>query len=282
MARILIAGCGYVGEATADLFHERGWAVEGWTASAESAGQLTQKPYAVRARDIADAAAVLEISGQFDVVVQCVSSSGGEAEQYRRLYLEGARNLIRSFPEARLLFTSSTSVYGQKDGEIVDEDSPAEPGHEKGKILRETEELVLAHGGIVLRLGAIQGPGRSFFLSRFLEGTVVIDLNERRFINQTHRDDIASALLLLAERGERGIFNVVGDEPITASEAYDWLSFHLKKPLPPAAKRHVKPRKRGESNKHVSNKKLRMLGWEPQYPTFRAAMTKSILPSFGF
>ena len=45
MPRILIAGCGYVGQATADLLHERGWNVEGWTASAESAGQLAAKPY---------------------------------------------------------------------------------------------------------------------------------------------------------------------------------------------------------------------------------------------
>lgn len=280
MARVLIAGCGYVGQAAADLFHEQGWEVEGWTASAESAGQLGDKPYVVRARDIAAAAAV-SAPGEFDVVVQCVSSHGGDAEQYRRIYLEGARSLVQAFPGARLLFTSSTSVYAQKDGEAVDESSPAEPRHEKGKILRETEELVLAHGGLVARLGGIHGPGRSFFLTRFLEGTAGIDPDDRRLINQAHRDDIAAALLLFAKRGEDGIFNVVGDEPITAREAYEWLSEHLEKPLPPAAKLPER-RKRGEGNKRVSNKKLRALGWEPRYPNFRVAMTESVFPSFGF
>ena len=280
MARILIAGCGYVGGAAADLFHERGWEVEGWTVSAESTGRLAHKPYGVRAVDIADGASVAAGLGEFEVVVQSVSSSGGEAEQYRRLYLEGARNLIRAFPGARLLFTSSTSVYAQKEGEIVDEKSPAEPLHEKGKILRETEELVLGHGGIVARLGGIHGPGRSFFLTRFLEDAAVIGPDDRRLINQVHRDDIASALLLLAEQRAAGIFNVVGDEPITAREAYEWLSLRLKKPLPPEAKQPER-RKRGEGNKRVSNKKLRALGWEPRYPTFRIAMSKSILPSFG-
>ncbi len=62
MPRILIAGCGYVGQAAADLLHERGWNVEGWTASAQSAGQLAAKPYAVRAVDLTDSAAGLSQS----------------------------------------------------------------------------------------------------------------------------------------------------------------------------------------------------------------------------
>ena len=52
MPRVLIAGCGYVGAATADLFQAAGWEVEGWTRSPESAAQLSAKPYAVHAIDI--------------------------------------------------------------------------------------------------------------------------------------------------------------------------------------------------------------------------------------
>lgn len=282
MSRILIAGCGYVGEAAANLFHERGWQVEGWTASVASAGELSNRPYLVRAVDIADRAAVSANPHEFDVVLQCASSRGGDAEEYRRLYLEGAQNLIAAFPTATLILTSSTSVYAQKDGTIVDESSPAEPAQDKGKILREAERLVLSNRGIVARLGGIYGPGRSFFLSKFLAGTAVIEPSDR-FINQVHRDDIVSALLLLAERraecaGE--IYNVVDDHPITPREAYTWLSSELKRPLPPAGN-SAAPRKRGESNKRVSNQKLRALGWQPQFPSFSVAMTKSVLPSFG-
>jgi nucleoside-diphosphate-sugar epimerase len=283
MARILIAGCGYVGEAAANAFHERGWEVEGWTALAESAAKLSQRPYAVRAVDVTNHDAVSAAPGEFDVVVHCVSSRGGDEEQYRRLYFEGAKNLLRAFPRATLLFTSSTSVYAQADGGVVDESSPAEPRHAKGKILRETEDLVLAAGGIVARLGGIHGPHRSFFLSRFVEGAATVGQDDR-LINQAHRDDIVSAVLLLAERrGEcrGGIFNVVGDRPIKAGEANAWLSSRLKKPLPPSGG-DARPGKRGESNKQVSNRKLRALGWEPRYPTFESAMTESILPSFGF
>jgi nucleoside-diphosphate-sugar epimerase len=283
MARILIAGCGYVGEAAADAFHKRGWEVEGWTASVESAAKLSDRHYAVRAVDVADRDAVSGSPGDFDFLIHCVSSRGGGEEEYRRLYFDGARNLLRAFPDATLLFTSSTSVYPQTDGSVVDEKSPAEPRHGKGKILRETEELVLATGGIVARLGGIHGPHRSFFLTRLLEGRTSPEGNDR-LINQIHRDDIVSALLLLADRRAdcRGeIFNVVADEPVRASAAYEWLSTRLKRPLVSDA-HDARPRKRGESNKQVGNRKLRVLGWAPRYPTFESAMTESILPSFGF
>ena len=276
MPRVLIAGCGYVGEAAANRFHESGWEVEGWTASIESAEKLSSRPYRVGAVDVTDA----KISGDFDVVIHCVSSRGGDEEEYRRIYFEGAQNLLRAFPAATLLFTSSTSVYAQVDGSVVDETSPAEPRHAKGRILRETEDLVLGAGGIVLRLGGIHGPGRSFFLTRFLEGSVT---SHDRLINQVHRDDIVSAIALLAEqRSEfrREIFNVVGDEPIKTSDAYAWLGSRLKKSVP-ATTGAERPSKRGQSNKHVSNRKLRALGWTPRYPTIEVAMNESILPSFG-
>ena len=281
--RILIAGCGYVGQATADLLHQGGWKVEGWTASAQSAGQLAAKPYAVRAVNITDPAAVSAIRDKFDIIVQCASSGGGGGEEYRRIYLAGARNLLHSFPHANLLFTSSTSVYAQKRGEIVDETSPANPAHERGQILREAEELVLSHNGIVARLGGIYGPGRSFLLRKFLAGEAVLDEADDRFINQAHRDDIVSALLLLAEQRAdlgRQIYNVVDDQPILARDAYQWLSAHLQRSLPRG--KVTAGRKRGDSNKRVSNEKLRALGWEPRYPNFGVAMTGSVLPSFGF
>ena len=285
MPRVLIAGCGYVGQATADLLHERGWKVEGWTASPQSARQLGARPYSVRAVDIADSAAVLAVREEFDVVIQCASSGGGEAEAYRRVYLEGARNLLHAFPSARLLMTSSTSVYAQKHGDIVDETSPANPAHERGQILREVEEIVLSHGGMVARLGGIYGPGRSFFLRKLLAGEAMPDDAGDRFINQAHRDDIVSALFFLAEQRAnvgRQIYNVVDDQPILARDAYQWLSTRLQRPLPSATGKVVSRRKRGDSNKRVSNKKLRALGWAPRYPNFEVAMVESVLPSFGF
>jgi nucleoside-diphosphate-sugar epimerase len=283
MPRILIAGCGYVGEATADLFHAANWKVEGWVHSQESATRLSKKPYSVRLVDISQRAQLAEGEGVFDAVIHCVSSRGGDAEIYRQVYLNGARNLVERFPRTTILFTSSTSVYAQRDGSWVTEESEAKPLRETSRILLEVEKLVLDKGGTVVRLAGIYGPRRSALLRRFLNGTATIDPENDRFLNQVHRDDIASAVFLLLDRKPQDaaqIYNVVDDQPVLQSECYRWLAQRLNRPLPPIAKSE-QPRKRGNTNKRVSNVKLRRSGWTPQYPTFADAMGKSILPSFA-
>ena len=278
MPRVLIAGFGYVGQAVAKVFRAAGWDIEGWTFSAESAQKFADVAFPIRAVDISSIDQVRDATGRFDWIIHCASSRGGDAEDYRRVYLDGAGNLLRCFSEARFFFTSSTSVYAQTDGSWVDESSPAEPTRETGKILGETEDIVLRAGGIVARVAGIYGPDRSFLLRKFLAGEAVIDREHDRFLNQVHRDDITSAMLLLIQSGSSGIFNIVDDQPMLVSECYAWLAHELHRPLPPQGKTAM-PRKRGESNKRVSNRKLRALGWIPRYPTFAEAMRDSVLPA---
>jgi nucleoside-diphosphate-sugar epimerase len=283
MPRILIAGCGYVGEATADLFHAASWEVEGWVRSQPSAARLSVKPYSIRVIDVSQRGEVANCADAFDAVILCASSGGGDAEAYRQIYLNGARQLLETFPKAKILFTSSTSVYAQSDGSWVTEQSETKPVRETSRVLLEVEKLILGKGGIVARLGGIYGPQRSALLSKFLDGTATIDPNHDRFVNQVHRDDIASALFLLlnGEAQESAqIYNVVDDQPLLLSECYGWLAQRLNRPLPPVRK-FDQARKRGDNNKRVSNAKLRGSGWTPRYPTFADAMEKSILPSFG-
>lgn len=280
MSRILIAGCGYVGQATADLFHAAGWEVEGWTRSAAGAAKVTDKPYPVIAIDIARRDQVNAWPEDFDAIIHCASTRGGDVDLYRQTYFEGARNLLDRFIGSTMLFTSSTSVYAQREGEWVTEESAAEPQHETGQILRETENVVLAHGGIVARLAGIYGPGRSALLKQFLSGQA--PAGHDRFVNQVHRDDVAAAFLLLLDRQSlsRETYNVVDDSPILKSECYGWLAERLERPLPPPG-RSIAPRKRGESNKRVGNAKLRSLGWIPRYPSFAEGMENSVLPASG-
>lgn len=289
MPRVLIAGCGYVGSATAELFHVNGWAVEAWTSSAQSANALARKPFGVRAVDLTEEGAVASCRSNFDAVIQCVSSGGGGAADYRRIYLNGARNLAATFPNALLLFTSSTSVYAQTDGEWVTEASSAEPRRETAGILRETEELVLAHGGVVARLAGIYGPGRSALLRKFLAGSAVIDGVAARYLNQVHRDDVAAALFLLVRRhlgehhvkqGADRIFNVADVHPLTERECYEWLASHLGCPVPPTSAA-ARERKRGNTNKRVSAAKLRAFGWSPRFSDFLTGMRESVLPSLA-
>jgi len=283
MPRILIAGCGYVGEATADLFHSAGWQVEGWVHSNESAARLSEKPYSIQVIDVSRHADVGKYVGAFDAVIHCVSSRGGDVEAYRQIYLEGARHLLETFPKAKVLFTSSTSVYAQRDGSWVTEESETKPLRETSRILLEVENLILGKGGTVARLAGIYGPGRSALLTKFVNGTATIAPSNDRFVNQVHRDDIVSAVFVLLNReaGTSGqIYNIADDQPLLQSACYGWLAQRLNRPLPPI-RRSEQARKRGDTNKRVSNAKLRRLGWTPDYPTFEEAMEKNILPSFA-
>src|SRR5438270_4091236 len=264
MPRLLIAGCGYLGQAVADLFVAASWDVEGWTVSPESARELSAESYRIDAVDISEAKQVAARVRNFDLILHCASTRGGDVDSYRRVYLNGARNLLQQFPGSRMIFTSSTSVYAQTNGEWVTEESAAEPKIETGKILRQAEELVLAKRGIVVRLGGIYEPGRSALLKKFMNNEAIVDPDSDRFVNQIHRDDAAAAIQSLSERNESAgqIYNIVDNEPILQSECYRWLAATLNRPLPSTG-RSTSKRKRGESSKRVSSAKLRAVGWAP-------------------
>ena len=275
MPKLLLAGCGFLGEAAADFFSGAGWQVVALTASAESAAQLAGKPYPVLAADISSPpalAVVRKIHGLFDVVIHCASSGRGDAEAYRHVYVGGVRTLAEVFPEARLLFTSSTSVYAQTSGEWVDETCPAEPDRETGRALLEAEAIARATDGCVLRLAGLYGPGRSVLLRKMREGSAFLEKDGVRWINQIHRDDAARAILAVAQSGTPGeIYNVVDDTPATQREVYQWIADFLGCALPLPGPADLE-RKRGWTSKRVSNTRLRTLGWAPEFPSYCAAL----------
>jgi hypothetical protein len=87
-------------------------------------------------------------------------------------------------------------------------------------------------------------------------------------------------LLVKRQESVGDIYNVVDDHPILQSECYRWLAAKLDRPSP-APRRSTSERKRGESNKRVSNAKLRAIGWTPRYPSFAQGMGKSVLLTFN-
>jgi len=219
-------------------------------------------------------------------IVHCAASNRGGPDAYRAVYLRGLGNLLSSFPGCPLLFTSSTSVYPQTDGSLVDEDSPAEPASETSRILRQAEDLALASGATVLRLSGIYGPGRCIYLQRLLDGTATIESGPvSRHLHQIHRDDAAAAIahLLRHARGnvQGQIYNVTDNDSPTQRECYQTLATFLGRPLPPEAPAPRNP-KRAHTHRRISNKKLTATGWRPTYPTLLDALQNdaNLIPSF--
>lgn len=279
MSRILVIGCGFVGERTAALLHAAGHEVAGTTHSEASAQRLgAAHPWRVLACDVSQAASVQALRaaiGPVDVFIHCASSSRGGAEAYQQVYVDGMGHLAAVFPEAWPLYTSSTSVYPQVDGSTVDEATPAEPDRETGRLLRAAEQVAMDRGGAVARLAGIYGPGRSFLLKNLLEGKSGIEVCESapegRLINQIHVDDAAAALAHLAEKRLPGVWNVADDARLTQKDCLERLAALFSVPVP-----EVRPpdpaRKRGWSHKHVSNARLRASGWAPRHPDYFSAL----------
>ncbi len=270
-SRVLVAGCGFVGLAAARQFHTLGWKVTGLTHSPDSADQLANEPFPVIACDVNDRARLATL-GQFDAIVDCVSSGRGGAEAYQTVYLEGARSLLETLKPAQFVFTSSTSVYSQADGSTVTEASPAEPDRETGRILRATEDLVTNAGGLVARLAGIYGPERWALVQKLLEGRAVLEGDGLRLINQIHRDDAATALVFMITRVlNPDIYNVADDSSVTQKEAYETLCPHFGIPMPPSGPVDLN-RKRGWTSKRVSSAKLQEAGWGLAFPDYKMAL----------
>jgi nucleoside-diphosphate-sugar epimerase len=293
---ILIAGCGYLGQALAHQALARGIKAAGICRSEASALSLEEAGIPALVADLTDPASLAAAAEKWPrdtAVVHCAASGrGGAGDAYRAVYLEGMRNLRTAFPDAlRLLFTSSTSVYPQTDGSIVTEDSPANPERETGRVLRQTEDETLAAGGTVVRLAGLYGPERSVLLRKFLEGEAVIAVRaeapatpDGRWVNQVHRDDAASAILfLLTSGGTDGagkVYNVSDSTPMLQRTIYGELSRRFDRSPPPEAPPDA-GRKRGWTHKRVDAARLRTLGWQPRFPSWFDALDNDseLIPS---
>jgi nucleoside-diphosphate-sugar epimerase len=276
---VLIIGCGFLGEAAADLFSAQGERVLGLVRTAESRSKLSGRAFETALCDVTSDTSVAALNPRLEgvpLVLYAVSSGGGSAADYAAIYRDGLRRVLSAWKPKRLIFVSSTSVYGQNDGSWVTEESPALPERDTARVLLEAEELALRYGGIVARLTGIYGPGRSMLLRKFLSGEAVIEEGGRRWLNQIHRDDGASALLRLATPSvPAGIYNVTDDTPVTQRELYGWIADFLQRPLPPEGA-SSEFRKRGITSKRISNEKLRSLGWTPDYPSYREALPELV------
>jgi nucleoside-diphosphate-sugar epimerase len=201
------------------------------------------------------------------------------------VYVDGLRTAIEQFgsrddPPDRLVYTSSTGVYGDHDGDWVDEETPIDPTTEKTQVLAEAERVArdvsAEHGidGTVARFAGLYGPDR-YRLSRYLEGPVTAG-----YLNMVHRDDAAGAVAYLLETDllRDDVVVVVDDEPVSKHEFADWLADECDVPRPEkrskaerlaAGDLSAAAERRILTSKRCSNERLRGGGYEFRYPTFR-------------
>jgi nucleoside-diphosphate-sugar epimerase len=287
--QLVIFGCGYVGSAVARAATDRGWRVTAVTRNAAKALLLREAGIATVEADLTGDAWHDRVPAAPEFAVNCVSSGGGGLDGYRQSYVGGMASIVswaaRHGPVDTMVYTSSTSVYPQDGGVLVNESAPTDAAAERGQILLEAERRLRdaneGRGGdgapacwrrwFILRLAGIYGPQRQHLVEQVRSGEV--SGTGQAHLNLIHRDDAATAILgcLTAPAGVRDeIFNLADDGAATKAGIVDWLAGRLgvKAPgfsgLPAGERRTVTP------DRIISNARIKeRLGWRPHYPTYR-------------
>ncbi|MEZ0582820.1 SDR family oxidoreductase [Erwinia sp. STN24] len=208
MKKVAIVGLGWLGMPLGLAMTARGWQVTGSKTTADGVEAarmcglesvlLTLTPELECDPDDLDA--LLDVEALVITLPASRTAEGGEN------YLLAVQQIVDSALAAnvpRIVFTSSTSVYGSGNGEM-NEDSPLEPVTVAGKTLKELETWLHNLPGTsvdILRLSGLVGPQRH--PGRFLAGK--IDLGDGSHgVNLVHLEDVVAAIILLLENGEGG------------------------------------------------------------------------------
>ena len=189
---------------------------------------------------------------------------------YRALFVDGLRHLLEVLDRRALrqvLLVSSSAVYGEHDGDWVDEDTPPAPMGFNGELLLEAEQWLAAQAvpSTVLRLAGLYGPGRLQLVERLRAGAQRVPREVPHWANRIHVDDAAAAVVhLLSLRAPQPLYLGVDDTPLPLDELYDFLAQLVDVPLPAEG-----PAPAGVGSKRLSNARLRASGWAPQWPDAR-------------
>ncbi|MBR9908047.1 MAG: SDR family oxidoreductase [Gammaproteobacteria bacterium] len=268
MKKVLLLGYGDIAQRTAPLLVASGWQVIG------ACRNPSRKPVlpgveltTADANHEQDLRELLE--QQFDAIVITLTPSDYSREGYHQGYVVPCRHLQHLLHQQakspRVLYVSSTGVYGQRDGEWVDEQSPTEPDSDSGDMLLQAEQVILGSAAVtsVLRCSGIYGPGRERLQQQLKAGTATIT---PAWTNRIHSDDVAGFIAYLLEHAEHQepVYIVTDNEPLLQADAYQRMADKLGIDIS-GLKRTDQVGPRG--SKRLRNTKLRATGYQLKHPS---------------
>lgn len=277
----LIIGCGYLGDRVADRWLAAGDQVWVLTRSGARGQQLERQGFQVLVGDVTDANSLRKLP-LVDTAVWSVGHDRGSGKSIHEVYVDGFVNLLAALDEGtrRVLYVSSTGVYGQQDGSWVDEESLCEPTRAGGQACLAAEQQLWSSSwstrAVVLRLAGIYGPGRLPRLKELLAGEP-LRCDPKGVINLIHVDDAAAVvtrvvdLPLVLPR----TYLVADGQPVARGEFYQELALrtHVPPPSFQVGAGSVGSARRAGSHKRVSNERLiNELGVQLLYPSYREGL----------
>lgn len=273
----LIVGCGDVGLRIARQLQNAGATVTGIVRRDAAAIQLREAGVTPHRLDLdAEIASALPAAS---TVFWCAPPPRAGVVDTR------VRRYLPQLAGRRVVYGSTTGVYGDCGGRWIDENEPTVPLHDRGRRRLDAETALRAAGldAVVLRIPGIYGPGR-WPLARLRAGTPVIDPAEAPPSNRIHAEDLAAVALRAAERGVAGQVYHVGDgHPTTMTDYFFRIADHFGIPRPPAisyaeARKVFTPAQWSfiEGAKRLQVTRMRdVLGFTPRYTDLSQALAEA-------
>ena len=272
---LLSIGHGFSARALAARLVPQGWRIVGTTRSPDKADAIADTGVEPVVWPGADLGALI---AQFpNVLVSAGPDSAGDP------VLNAVEDAVTpAAPDLRWVgYLSTTGVYGDHDGDWVDEDTPLTPSTKRGRARVTAEARWQAIPDLplhIFRLAGIYGPGRGPF-AKVRAGTARRIIKPGQVFSRIHVEDIAQALELSLQRPDPGaVYNLCDDDPAPPQDVIAHAAALLGLPVPPAIpfdQADMTPMARSfyAESKKVRNDRIKQaLGWAPQFPTYRAGL----------
>ena len=279
----LVLGCGYLGKRVAARWHDAGWHVQVVTRSQAHAEQFAAAGWHPVIADVTRPE-TLEHLPLADVVLYAVGFDRTSEPTIHEVYTGGVRHLLSVLSERtkRLIYISTTGVYGDAGGDWIDESTTPEPSRAGGIASLAAEQLIaessFADRAAMLRLAGIYGPDRLPYL-KLLEAGEPIEAAEAGYLNLIHVDDAAMVVELLGDPTHTlagpQVYCVSDGHPVVRGDYYREAAQLLGAPEPRfATPAEGSPRAaRAGANRRVSNRKLTdALGLRLKFPSYREGL----------
>lgn len=272
--KILLAGCGKIGLALAEQLKFQ----HQFVGLKRSPANLD---FPIFTADLSELKSLRNLPTDFDIILYTATPDSRNEASYRSNVYQGVANLLTYFTSSTtalpyFIFISSTAVYGQDNGEWVDENSPTEPPRFNGQVLVDSEQLLqnTQINSLILRLSGIYSDERLALFNRAIKG-VEASQDYPAWSNRIHFVDVTGCLVFLLDKIGKGealapVYNVTDSEPASYWDVYSYIAKACGTPPPTNSNNDQ------VSGKKVSNQRLIKLGYQFTYPDYKAGYQAAI------
>jgi nucleoside-diphosphate-sugar epimerase len=281
---VLIIGCGDIGRRVATLCRRQGWRVNALTRQTVTATQLAAQGLTAYVGDLDQPDKLPALPAAGLIFYFAPPPPQGVDDSRLRAFLNAIPR--HDYPR-KIVYISTSGVYGDCQGAWVREDSPVNPGTDRARRRLAAENLLRdwqQHAGtpvVILRVGGIYGRGR-LPVERLRQGTPVLREQDCGYTNRIHADDLAAVCVAAAMRGH-GIYNVSDGHPSTMTDYFNKVADIYDLPHPPQisfdqAQTLLSPEMMSylaESRRLDNHRMLNDLGVKLRYPTLKEGLASS-------